>query len=157
MRICPQAAHDNKKAELPNSSFGSSAVLHVVRPVAFRASLGDPALSRTATIARYHINITLSSTCTRCKHFRHYPFFHESLDGWLLAEALMGTDAVVEDEIFSESQTKEPQIVDNVKILGTSRFFRHGRIHDLQTKPAQPKIAYACGVQKKSFAMSRVS
>jgi hypothetical protein len=30
----------------------------------------------------------------------------------------MGTDAVVEDEIFSESQSKEPKIMDNIKILG---------------------------------------
>jgi len=29
----------------------------------------------------------------------------------------MGTDAVVEDKIFSESQSKEPKIMDNIKIL----------------------------------------
>ena len=29
----------------------------------------------------------------------------------------MGADEVVEDKIFSESQSKEPKIMDNIKIL----------------------------------------
>ena len=44
----------------------------------------------------------------------------------------MRTDAVVENEIFSEFDSKEPQIVDSVTILG-NELFLHGSVITLHT------------------------